>query len=100
VDLKEINPVEVADYSVAKSLFNSPACVWWATHVIKKRISSIADDTTSYHKCNQKFGIEVSKIWDDCVRLDKENYNTLWQDEVRKEMNNVRVAFKIMNGEE
>jgi hypothetical protein len=34
------------------------------------------------------------------VRLDKENNNTLFQDAVRKEMNNVRIAFKILNGEE
>jgi hypothetical protein len=36
----------------------------------------------------------------DCVKLDKENDNTLWQDAVRKEMKNVRIAFKILNGEE
>jgi hypothetical protein len=34
------------------------------------------------------------------VKLDKENNNTLWQDAVRKEMKNVRIAFKILNGEE
>jgi hypothetical protein len=34
------------------------------------------------------------------VRLDKENENTIWQDAVRKEMNNVRITFKIINGEE
>jgi hypothetical protein len=34
------------------------------------------------------------------VRLDKENDNTLWQDAVSKEMKNVRIAFKILNGEE
>jgi hypothetical protein len=34
------------------------------------------------------------------VKLDKENDNTLWQDAVRKEMKNVRIVFKILNGEE
>jgi hypothetical protein len=34
------------------------------------------------------------------VILDKDIDNTLWQDAVRKEMKNVRVAFKILNGEE
>jgi hypothetical protein len=34
------------------------------------------------------------------VKLDKENDNTLWKDEVRNEMKNVRIAFKILNGEE
>jgi hypothetical protein len=56
--------------------------------------------TKRYHKRTHKFGIEVPKSWDDCVKLDKENYNTIWQDAVRKEMKNVRIAFKILNGEE
>jgi hypothetical protein len=34
------------------------------------------------------------------VRLDKENYNTLCKDAARKEMKNVIIAFKILNGEE
>jgi hypothetical protein len=34
------------------------------------------------------------------VRLDKENGNNLWQDEVMREKNNVWIVFKIMNGDE
>jgi hypothetical protein len=56
--------------------------------------------TKRYQKLTHKFGIEVPKSWDDCVKLEKENDNTLWQDAARKEMKNVRVAFKILNGEE
>jgi hypothetical protein len=56
--------------------------------------------TKRYHKRTHKFGIEVPKSWDDCVKLDKENDNTIWQDAVRKEMKNVTIAFKIINGEE
>jgi hypothetical protein len=33
------------------------------------------------------------------VKLDIENDNNLWQDAVRKERKNVRIAFKILNGE-
>jgi hypothetical protein len=40
------------------------------------------------------------KNWDDCVRLDKWNDKTLWQDAVRNEMKNFRIAFKIINGGE
>jgi hypothetical protein len=74
--------------------------VWWVPYVLKKRSRIIADVTKSYHKQTRKFGIEVPKIWDDCVILDKENDNTLWQDVVRKEMKNVRIAFQILNGDE
>jgi hypothetical protein len=59
----------------------------------------IAAMTKRYHKRTHKFGIEVPKSWDDCVKLDKENDNTIWKDAVRKEMKNVRIAFKILNGE-
>jgi hypothetical protein len=68
-------------------------------HVQKKRTRIIAAVTKGNHKWTHKFGIEVPKSWDDCVRLDKENDNTLWQDAVSKEMNNVRISFKILNGE-
>jgi hypothetical protein len=100
VYLKESNPVEVAEYAVAKSLLDATDFVCWYPRVLKKHIRIIAAITKRYHKCTHKFGIEVPKSWDDCVRLDKENHNTLWQDEVRKEMKNVQTAFKIMNGEE
>jgi hypothetical protein len=32
--------------------------------------------------------------------LKKENGNTLWQDAVRKDINNFRIAFQILNGDE
>jgi hypothetical protein len=99
-DLKESNPFEVAEYAATKILLNTPYFVWWAPYVLQKRTIIIAAVTKRYHKRTHKFGIEVPKSWDDCVKLDKENYNTLCQDAVRKEMKNGRIAFKILNGEE
>jgi hypothetical protein len=84
VDLKEINHVEVAEYEVGKNLEDAPSFVWWVPHVLKNHSCIIADVTKRYHKRTHKFGIEVPKSWDDCVRLDKENCNTLWQDAVSK----------------
>ena len=34
------------------------------------------------------------------LELDKQNGNTFWQDSIAKEMNNVRVAFQILNENE
>jgi hypothetical protein len=70
-------------------LLDAPAFVWWVPYVLKKRSWIVAAVTKRYKKCTQKIGIEVPKSWDDCVRLDKENDNTLWQDVVRKYMKNV-----------
>jgi hypothetical protein len=58
-DLKERNPVEVAEYAVAKNLLDAPAFVWWAPHVLKKIIISIAAVEKWYHKLTHKFGIET-----------------------------------------
>jgi hypothetical protein len=77
VDLKESSPVEVDDYAAAKSLIDAPDFVWWAPYVLKKRNKIIAPVNKIYHKCTHKFGIEVPKSLDDCVRLDKENENGL-----------------------
>ena len=52
-----------------------------------------------YHKRTHKFGIEVPKTYDDCVRIDTANGNTLWQDAVHQEMSKVRIAFKILDDE-
>jgi hypothetical protein len=52
------------------------------------------------HTHTHKFGIKVPKIWDEAVKLDEENGKTLWQDAIRKYMNNIRIAFKVLNGEE
>jgi hypothetical protein len=49
-DLKERNPVEVAEYAAAKSLLDTPAFLWWAPHVLKKRSRSIAAVIKRYHK--------------------------------------------------
>jgi hypothetical protein len=81
-------------------LLAAPDFVWWVPYVLKKRSRIIADVTKRYHKWTHKFGIEVPKSWDYCVRLDKENENTLLQDAVRKEMKNIRIAFQILNGDE
>jgi hypothetical protein len=99
-DLKESNPVEVTEYAVAKNLLDAPAFVWWAPHVLRKRIIISVAVTKHYHKRTHNFVFEVPTSWDECVRLDKENDNTLWQNAVRQEMNNVRIVLKIMNGDE
>jgi hypothetical protein len=36
-DLKESNPVELAEYAVGNKLTNEPAFRWWVPYTIKKR---------------------------------------------------------------
>jgi hypothetical protein len=71
-----------------------------APHVLQKRIIIVAAVTKHFQKRTHKFVIEAPTIWDECVKFDKGNDNTLWHDAVMKEMKNVRIAFQILNGEE
>jgi hypothetical protein len=90
---------EIDEYAVCKNLHGAPAFVWWVHHVLKKHILIIATTTKRYHKRTRKSGIEVPNSWDDCMLLDMEYGDTMWQDALRKEMKNVSVALKVMNGD-
>jgi hypothetical protein len=78
-DQKESNPVEVAEYAATKNLHDEPDFAWWVPHVLKKHNIIIAAVTKRYHKRTHKFGIQVPKTWDEAVKLDEENGNTLWK---------------------
>jgi hypothetical protein len=94
------NPVEVDEYAASKNLHDEPVFAWWVPHVPKKRNIIIVAVTKRYHKCTHKFGIQFPKTWGEAVKLGEENDNTLWQDAIRKEINSVRSAFKVLNGKE
>jgi Reverse transcriptase (RNA-dependent DNA polymerase) len=91
---------QVADYAVAHGINSEPAFAWWVPYTLKRRNRIIAAVNNRFRKRTHKFGIEVPKTWDDCVRIDAENGNTLWQDAVRKEMSKVRVAFQVMGDDD
>jgi len=42
-----------------------------------------------------KFGIDIPRTVEEAIRLDNEDGNTLWQDSIKLEMKNSRIAFKL-----
>jgi len=99
-DLKESYPIEVAEFAVAHDIHDEAAFAWWVPYVLAKRKRIIAAVNRRYHKRTHKYWIEIPKTFDDCVRIDKQNNNTLWQDAVRQEMMKVQVAFRKLEGDE
>jgi hypothetical protein len=98
-DTKDSYPVEMAEYATENGLALEPAFRWWIPHILKKRDRIISRTKASYWTKTHKYGFEVPKNYSDCVRIDSENKDTLWQDAVRKEMKTVRPAFEIHEGE-
>ena len=67
--------------------------------MLKKRdriIASIRKWQTRFLKRSHKFGIELFKTVEEALTLDANNGNALWVDVISKEMENVRVAFKVL----
>ena len=95
-ELKESNPVEIADYVQANNLTNEPAFAWWVPYTIRKRDMIIAAVNKRVEKSTHKFGIKVPRNVKEAIALDRLNQNTLWQDAIKKEMSNVMVAFEIL----
>ena len=82
-----------------QGLDNKPAFNWWVNFVLKKReciIKLLKDRQAKYLKKCFKFGIEVRTSVRQALEFDKKNGNTLWADAVKREMDNVRVAFRIL----
>ena len=94
-DLKESNPLQVAEYVQVAELIDEPAFAWWAELALKRRDKIIAGVASRSKKKTHKFGIEVPRDVRHALQLDKENNNTFWADAIRKEMSEVRVAFDI-----
>ena len=96
-DLKESNPVEIAEYAKKHELISEPAFAWWVPYTLKKRDRIIASVCARVKKKTHKYGIRVPRTVAEAYALDKENGNTFWRDAIRKEMKNTEVAFKFLD---
>jgi hypothetical protein len=60
-DLKESNPVQLAEYAIMNKLVSQPAFAWWVPYTLKKHDIIIAKVNSRYLKRSHKFGIKVPK---------------------------------------
>ncbi len=58
-DIKESNPIEVAEYAIRANLTNEPAFAWWVNQTIKRRNKIIKQVRHRLAKKSFKFGIKV-----------------------------------------
>ena len=99
-DLKESNPIEVAEYSKAAGISDEPAFCWWVPYAIKKRDKIVSAVKARVKRTTHKYGVEIPTSVTHALELDKKNGNTFWRDAIRKEMTNVGIAFDIIEDDE
>jgi hypothetical protein len=98
-DLKELHPLETAEYAVTIGINHKPAFNWWIPHVLRKHdriISAVAKRSARFLKWTHKFGIEIPRTVKEALELDRQNGNTLWADAIAKEMTEVHKASDIL----
>jgi hypothetical protein len=98
-DIKDSNPVQLAEFAVAQKIHTEPAFAWWVPFVLKKRERILSKVKSKYWMRTHKYGIEMPKSVQHAIQLDEKNGNTLWWDAIMKEMANVRIAFEKFKGE-
>jgi hypothetical protein len=96
-NLKESNPVEVAEYAVANKLVEEAAFAWWVPYTIKKCERIISAVRTRATKRSHKFGIEVPTSVKRALEIDQETNSNLWRKAIEKEMHHVMCAFEILD---
>ena len=95
-DIKESNPVEIADYVSKVKCVSQPAFAWRVPYVLKKRDRIISSVNSRFKKQTHKYGRYIPTGIQDAYDSDKRNGNTVWRNAMGKEMLNNDVTFKEM----
>ena len=96
-DLKESNPVYVAEYVTARGIQDEPAFAWWVPYTLRKRGVIMSAVSSCVTKCSHKYGIEISTYITHATQTDQKNGNTFWTDAILKEMKNAGIVFTILD---
>ena len=97
VDMKEVHPVEMAEYARARGISNEPAFAWWVPYILRKREVILTAVKNWIRIVIHKFGVKIPRDVEHVHEIDARNGNTLWRDALKKEMYNVGVAFEILD---
>jgi ribosomal protein L31E len=97
-DLKESNPIELAEYAVANRLVEEPAFKWWVPHVLRRRNRIISKVKSRYWRTTHKFGIRLPHSVEEALKIDQQTGTDLWRKAINKEMSKVRVAWEVHEG--
>ena len=94
--LKESNPIETAQFMIARNIQDESAFSWWIPCVMRKRDRIISTVNSRVKKVTHKYSVAIPNSVEDCFKLDKSNGKSLWRDALSREMNNLRVPFDIL----
>ena len=78
---------------------DQPAFAWWVPYVKRKREAIVKKTKSKYWQKSHKYGVRTPKTIEEAIRIDQENGNNMWQDAIKEEMTNNRIAFERYDGD-
>jgi hypothetical protein len=90
-DLKESNPIEVAEYAISNKIAEEPAFAWWVRKVLRHRDRILGKVKSKYWSKTHKFGIEFPKSVAEALAIDKRTGTDFWRKAIDKEMRNEKM---------
>ena len=97
-DLKESNPVEVAEYAMANCIVEEPTFTWWVPHTLRKQNWIISKVKSRYWQMTHKFGIRLPHSVKEALEIDQAMGTDFRRKALNKEMSKVKVAWEARNG--
>ena len=95
-NLKKSNPVEVSEFSSSRGIEIEPDFLWCVPFNLSKRDRIISAVNERTKILSHKYGVQLPSTVQEAYDLDEENGNTLWRDDLNKEMKNLKVTFDIL----
>ncbi len=97
-EVKESNPVELAEYALSNKIQEEPAFKWWVPTVLRKRKRIINKVKKKYWCTTHKFGIRLPKTVEEALCIDAANESHFWEDAIKKEMSKACIAYIPVEG--
>jgi hypothetical protein len=97
-EVKESNPVELAEYALSDKIQEEPAFKWWAPTVLRKCERIINKVKKKYWRTIHKFGMRLPKMMEEALCLDAANGNHFWEDAIKKEMSKACIEYIPVEG--
>ena len=92
-ELKDSNPLELAEYAVANQIQEEPAFNWWVKDVLRMRKSIITKVKSRYWKTTHKYGVRLPHSVEEALQIDRETDTFFWQEAILKERTRVCIAW-------
>ena len=97
-NLKESNPIELAEYAVANRIDGEPAFKWWCKDVLKRRDRYVSKVKSRYWKTSHKIGVRLPHSVEEALGIDRDTCTNHWMEAIKKEMLHVRPEFQPWDG--